>query len=218
MASYFNLTLDTIGPQSVSVVIAGGAAKTSTRIVNLAISTSDTVTTGYQMKVWGIDGVATEAAATWETYTSTKQVTLTSGDGTKTVYVKLRDDVYNESAQASDTIILDTAVPVVTVSGPDYSKISKVTGKNTATITWQADSDFVEYKVCVVTNSTDIHSAGVIIPTTGGSTNTSGVGTYTRQTDITTTIKGIDLETASAGDGVKIVKVFVKTDAGNWSV
>ena len=32
------------------------------------------------------------------------------------------------------------------------------------------------------------------------------------------TINGADLETASAGDGVKIVKVFVKNAAGTWSV
>jgi hypothetical protein len=32
------------------------------------------------------------------------------------------------------------------------------------------------------------------------------------------TIKGTDLETASAGDGAKTVKVFVQDLAGNWSV
>lgn len=37
-------------------------------------------------------------------------------------------------------------------------------------------------------------------------------------TPIEVTITGTDLETASSGDNVKIVKVFVKTEAGIWSV
>ena len=41
---------------------------------------------------------------------------------------------------------------------------------------------------------------------------------YPATTGITSVIDGRDLETASAGDGVKVVKVFVKDDAGNWSV
>lgn len=218
MASFFNLTLDTTGPQSVAVSINNGAAKTNTRVVNLAISTADGSTTGYQMKIWGIDGVANEGSASWETFQSAKQVTLTTGDGTKTVYVKLRDDVYNESAVVNDTIVLDTNVPVVTITGPDYSKISKVGGKDTATISFVSDVDFVQYKVCVVSASTDTQALGTVIPTTGGSTNTSGSGSFDAQDDITVTIKGADLEAASAGDGTKIVKVFVKTDGDNWSV
>jgi hypothetical protein len=34
---------------------------------------------------------------------------------------------------------------------------------------------------------------------------------------ISCTINGADLETASSGDGAKIVKVFVKDASGNWS-
>ena len=217
MASYFNLTLDTLGPQGVSLVINDGAAKTSNALVTVAISTSDASTTGYQMKIWGISGAELETDASWETYAASKQVTLLPGDGTKTVYVKLRDDVYNESGQASDSIVLDAYVPVVTVNGPDHSKISKVIGKDTSTITFMADREFVEYKVCVVDAQNAAHSAGVVIPTTGGSQNTSGTGTYAASEDITVTIKGADLETASNGDGVKIVKVFVKNDVGSWS-
>ena len=61
--------------------------------------------------------------------------------------------------------------------------------------------------------------AGTLIPTTGGSINTSGnEGNYPATTNIQVTINGTDLESASTGDGVKIVKVFVKTAAGIWSV
>ena len=78
---------------------------------------------------------------------------------------------------------------------------------------------FEEYKVCVVPANTSTQDAGTIIPITGGSVNTSGnEGDYEASTNIQVTIKGVDLETASSGDGVKIVKVFVKNAAGTWSV
>jgi len=218
LASYFNLKLDTTGPQNVAVLIDGGAAKTASTTVTLAITTDDVDTTGYQMKIWGIASAANEADASWETYQSSKQVTLATGDGAKTVYVKLRDDVHNVSSSASDSITLDTTVPVVTVAGPDYSKISKVSGKDTATITFQSDTAFVAYKVCVVSSTSDTQALGTTIPTTNGSTNTSGSGTFAANTDITVKIKGADLELASGGDGVKIVKVFVKDSEDDWSV
>ena len=171
------------------------------------------------MKIWGIDGVAEENSASWENFAPSKSVNLTSGDGLKTVYIKVRDDVGNESAQVSDTITLNTAVPVVTITGPDKSKISKVSGFNTAIINFTADVEFEEYKVCVVPQNSSTQDAGTPIPTDGGSINTSGsAGEYPASENIQVTITGTDLEAAASGDGVKIVKVFVKTAAGIWSV
>lgn len=83
----------------------------------------------------------TEGASAWITYSTSQEVKLSSGDGSKIVYVKIRDDVYNESSQASDSITLDTSVPVVTInSGPDVTKISKQTGKRTCSFQFQADA------------------------------------------------------------------------------
>ena len=219
MASYFNLTLDTLAPEGLSAVLNDGAIYTTSPGVTLKTTVSDADTTGYQMKIWGVDGAETEADAAWETFTASKAVTLTGGDGLKTVYVKVRDDVGNETAAVSDSITLDTAVPAVTVTGPDKSKISKVSGFNSAVIHFTSDVAFEEYKVCVVPASSSLQSAGTVIPTTNGSENTSGsAGGYAADTNISVTICGADLETASAGDGVKIVKVFVRNAAGTWSV
>ena len=81
-----------------------------------------------------------------------------------------------------------------------------------------SDVAFVEYKVCVVPTNSSEENAGTVIPTTGGSINTSGSeGNYPASEAISVTINGTDLATASSGDGVKIVKVFVKTAAGLWS-
>lgn len=92
MANYFNLTLDTTAPSGVSLSINSGAEYTTSASVSLAIACSDTDKTGYQMKIWGIAGKATENDATWETFASSKTVDLPTGDGLKTVYVKIRDD------------------------------------------------------------------------------------------------------------------------------
>lgn len=219
MASFFNLTLDTLAPSGLVVKLNDDALYTTSPGVTLKLTLTDADTSGYQMKIWGVSGAADEAAASWESYAASKAITLPSGDGLKTVYVKVRDDVGNESAAASDSITLDTSVPVVTVSGPDRSKVSKVSGYNSAVISFTADVAFEEYKVCVVPASNSIQSAGTVIPTTNGSENTSGsAGGYAADTNISVTIKGADLEAASSGDGVKIVKVFVKNAAGTWSV
>lgn len=219
MASYFNLTLDTTAPGGVTLSINDGALYATSTAVTLKISVEDSPTTGYQMKVWGVEGVDSETAASWENFSTSKSVNLTSGDGLKTVYIKVRDDVGNESAQVSDTITLNTAVPVVTITGPDKSKISKVTGFNTSIINFTSDVAFEEYKVCVVPQNNSTQDAGTIIGTTNGSINTSGSdGDYPASENIQVTINGADLEVASSGDGVKIVKVFVRNAAGTWSV
>lgn len=220
MASYFNLTLDTTAPAGVTLQINSGALYATSRPVTLTIGVSDEQTTGYQMKVWGdIDVASEETAASWETFATEKSVTLTTGDGLKTVHVKIRDDVGNESADVTDTITLNTAVPVVTVTGPDKSRISKVSGFDTSIINFTSDVAFDEYKVCVVTANSSTQDSGMTIGSTHGSINTSGTsGDYPASENIQVTIKAADLEAASSGDGTKIVKVFVKTEAGIWSV
>lgn len=219
MASYFNLTLDTLAPDGLTLSINDGALYTTSATVTLSISMTDEASAGYQMKIWGIEGVADEGSATWETYATSKSVTLVTGDGLKTVSIKVRDDVGNESAVVTDTITLDTAVPAVSVTGPDKSKISKVAGFNQSIFNFTSDVIFEEYKVCVVPANNSTQEAGTVIPTTAGSLNTSGSeGNYPASTNIQVTITGADLETASSGDGVKIIKVFVRNAAGTWSV
>lgn len=231
MANYFNLTLDTTGPANVTITLAGGAQFATDQLINATIATSDTPTTGYQMKLWGSLDVAwaksngllgaaasasTEADALWVTFAQTRQLRLAAGDGNKTINCKVRDDVHNPSAQASDSIVLDTSRPEVTITGPDTQKISKQAGKSVSAFSFVADEDYTAYKVKVVASSGAAHDTGTQIPTTGGSTNMSGAA-GTEGVPVECTITGADLEAASSGDGVKIVKVFVQDAAGNWS-
>jgi hypothetical protein len=222
MSSFFNLLLDTLAPDNLVAKLNNGALYTSSTSVTLGVTVDDADTTGYQMKIWGVDGVAAETDASWETFAASKAITLPTGDGLKTVNVKVRDDVGNETAAATLTITLVSDVPVVTVTGPDKSKISKVAGFDAAVISFMANVAFVEYKVCVVPAENSLVDAGTLIPVAGGSINTSGTADegneFAADTAINVTINGTDLESASGGDGTKIVKVFVKDERDIWSV
>jgi hypothetical protein len=228
MANNFTLILDTTGPASPSILIENNSTYATQHLVNVLIGTTDSNTSGYQMKIWGnVDDAynsniqSTKELSNWMSFSPSQQVKLASGDGSKTIFVVIRDDVHNESSQASDSITLDTTKPTVTITGPDVSKISKINGKNESSFSFVVsstpDSTYVEYKVKVVSSIGATHSTGTQIPVTNGSVNMSGSGSFPTTTPINCTINGADLELASSGDGSKIVKVFVKDQAGNWS-
>lgn len=217
MASYFNLTLDTTAPSNGSISLPAYASS-----VNITATLS--ATGASYMKLYG-DICATaggsaiaENDASWIAYDTSASIILTSTDATKTVYVKFKDDVGNVSAAVSASVVLDTSVPAVTIVGPDVSTISKVSGYNVSAFSFSADAAFVEWSVRVVPSTDSLHDAGTEIPTTGGSTNMHGTTATAASTAVSCSIYGADLETASSGDGAKIVKVFVKEASGNWSI
>ena len=225
MANYFYLTLDTTAPANPSISLDGGAQYASQQLVTATISTSDGVTTNYQMLIWGAVDVShnaniqtLEGGSTWISYNTSQQIKLSSGDGSKTIYIKIRDDVHNVSSQASDSIVLDMTVPTVTITGPDVAKISKIAGKNVSSFSFTSDTDYVEYKVKVVGTTGATQDTGAVIGTVNGSVNMSATGTFTGATPIESQINGTDLELAASGDGQKIIKCFVRDSAGNWSV
>ena len=216
MAAYFNLVLDTTAPSGGSITLDA-----RTNVVNITAAIS--ATGASYMKLWG-DICATaggpaidETDASWIAYAATANIILTAQDGTKTVYVRFKDDVGNESAATSASTILDTTGPVVTIVGPDVSKISKVAGFNVSAFSFSCTEDFNEWTVRVVPSTSSTHTAGTEIPTTGGSTNMHGTTPTAASTAVNCSIYGADLETASSGDGAKIIKVFVKDVTGNWS-
>lgn len=224
MAGHVTITLDTTGPQDPAVVINGGDPSAISRDVSLAITSSDGDVV--KVKIYGDvdDAFATgsyralEADAPWINLSSPHSVRLSSGDGSKTVKIKLRDDVLNVSSEATDTILLDTSAPTVTIeSGPDPDKISKQATADESELIFSADQDIVDWKVKVVSSSGAAHSTGTQIPDTAGSTNVLGTTDTDADDPITVTVKGADLEAAGA-EGDNIVKVFVKDAGGNWSI
>lgn len=225
MSSNFKVTLDTTAPGSPTFAIAAGASVVSSQVTDVNFSTTDGSTTGYQVKIWGnVDPTfnaaiqATEGASEWITYNAEVAVKLSATDGTKTLHAKIRDDVWNETSELSDSIELDTTAPTVTISsGPEPTKVSKVEGKRTVVFKFQADSEIQAWKVKVVPSAGSANTAGVAIGTTNGSTNMTGT-TLAKETNEECTIDGRDLAAAAGADGEYIVKVFVQDKAGNWSV
>lgn len=99
---------------------------TSSNAVTLTLSATDSSGVSQMQFSNVIDSSYSPA----EPYAATKQWTLSTGDGAKTVYVKYKDAVGNWSAAISDTITLDTAPPII--SDVSTSNIMP----STATITW----------------------------------------------------------------------------------
>ena len=226
MVNYINVTLDTTAPATPTLSLDGGSAFANDLLVDCLIGTADGVTTGYSMKIWGatIDTSydpniqATEGESEWIAFSTTKQIKITPDNGTKTISLRIRDQVNNVSGMVSDTISYDSTKPVVTTSLPDVTSISTNTDKNVVNFTFQVTEPFVEYRVKAVNSTGAEEVAGVQIGVENGSINTSGTGTFdTTVTPINVTIYGLDLQTASSGDGLKTIKVFVRDEAGLWS-
>jgi hypothetical protein len=107
-------------PPSGSIVINGGDTYATSTSVNLTLSASDAVCGVAKMR-FSNNG---SSWSTWQSYTTSKTWTLTSDNGTKTVYVQYQDHAGNTSSSYNDTIILDTAAPtgsIVINSGDTYA-------------------------------------------------------------------------------------------------
>ena len=101
-------------PPSGTITINGGAPATKSQAVTLTLSATDDSGTVAQMQ-FSNDG------STWSTpeaYATSKSWTLAGGDGTKTVSAKFADGGVKWSLPASDSIVLDTIAPVVTITSP----------------------------------------------------------------------------------------------------
>jgi len=100
-----DIELDTADPTG-SVSIDGGAQYATSRSVTLTFS-------GVSADV--VDVMISEDSgflgAIWQDYAASLPLTLSAGDGAKTVYVKFRDAALNESPDANDGITLDTSAP-----------------------------------------------------------------------------------------------------------
>lgn len=228
MASSTLITLDLTAPDA-ALSIDGGAAVTSDVDVDLTITSA--ASDKAQMKIYGdVDDAqapaeyrAAEGDAPWIAFSASKTIRLSSGDAVKTVRVKVRDDVDNVSSEASDTITLNTAIPIISITvALSPTKISKQTGKDTATLSFQSDVALDQWQVRLVTNANDPQTAGVVIPEAGGSDTQGGALAATTTQEVT--IKGVDLETAGAAGGPAAegvqhrIKVFGRSAANQqWS-
>ena len=121
-----NVAADTTPPTG-SITINAGTAATNSTAATLTLSATDTGGSVTQMR-FSNDG---SVFSTAEVYATSKSWTLASGDGAKTVYVQFKDAAGNwSSAPITDTIVLDTTAPAISVV-----TASSITATG-ATITW----------------------------------------------------------------------------------
>lgn len=129
--------LDTTPPTG-TITINNDDTYTTSSLVTLTLSATDLESgmgLGAQMQ-FSNDNIAW---STPEAYTTTKDWTLTEGDGPKTVYAKFKDAAGNWSDAFSDTITLNTMVVTITNISyfyDDLNRLKNITfnGTNTAYI------------------------------------------------------------------------------------
>jgi dipeptidyl aminopeptidase/acylaminoacyl peptidase len=98
-----SFSVDTVAPTG-TVTIQAGAVQTRTQTVTLTLGASDPAPASGVSHVRISNTASSLTSAAWTTFTPTRQWTLTSGAGSKTVYVQYRDAAANQSAIALDTI------------------------------------------------------------------------------------------------------------------
>ena len=234
MSNYINLTLDTLGPQNVSVVLNDGEHVTTENIVRYAVSHSDSDAADYQIKIWGTATCPAETDAEWQTFVSSGSVFVDDTTGLKTLYFKLRDDVFNESVTVSATINYVRERPTVQNLYVTPAKLSLVDKKNVASggFNFSETIDAVKIKIVSDVNASHDDPSNISIPTTNGSAmwddlNTDSYAISTLDHEITIPsimtvgfyINAKDIAAVAPGDGVKIIKFFVRSAmSGLWSV
>jgi len=113
-------------PPAGSVLINSGASATSSTAATLSLFATDALSAVIAMRL-SSNGTTFSAA---EPYATTRAWTLSTGDGTKTVYVQFQDAAGNWSSSFSDGIVLDTVAPAISAVAS-----SNISGSG-ATITW----------------------------------------------------------------------------------
>ena len=113
---------DTVAPAG-SININNNAVYTNSRTVTLLLSATDNVgIIGYYISPNPVTPSAN--ASGWQSVASSKSYTenitypLDSGDGKKALYIWYKDAAVNISQATSDSIILDTTAPSITITSP----------------------------------------------------------------------------------------------------
>ena len=111
-----NYKIENVAPTG-SISINNGATYTNSANVNLTLTGSDNLS-GVSSMMISEDSNFTSSS--WEPFSTTKAFILSSVDGTKNIYMKLKDNAGNISSIYEDSIILDTLAPspvVITKTG-----------------------------------------------------------------------------------------------------
>jgi len=228
------VTVDLTPPSTPSISISSGAEYTTSRDVILSITAAD----AYQMKV---SNYANFSGAVWENIIDTKSWTLTSGDGTKTVYLRVRD-IAGNTRDSSDSIILDTTEPScslsinnnalytntisvnLSITASDANGVKYMRFKND-TSNWTEWESFVTSKSWNLTNIEGERTVYVMVKDAAGNTKTasdkitldttppSDLSIYINNGSSYTNSQQVTLTLSAAGGPTKI---YLSNDKINW--
>ncbi len=186
-----------------TILINNGAAYTSSSNVTLTMTATDTEGEAIDMR-FSNDGFTWSS---WESKVSTKSWILSSGDGSKTVYMQLKDAAGNISNAFSDTIGVDTTPPFisgVTNGGIYNTDVTISFNEGTATLN---GSSF--------TSGSTVSSIGsytLVVTDRAGNTSTiSFVIDKTLPQAIEVTIKSTNFDSTKAKAGDTII-LAIKTN------
>ena len=118
---------DTTPPTSTSISVNAGAVATNTTAVTLTLGA-----TGASKMM--ISNDSTFTGELWENYLTSKNWTLISGNGVKTVYAKFKDTAGNVSTAVSDTITLGSVVIPAPATPPSPTPTSTTYNFGTTTL------------------------------------------------------------------------------------
>ncbi len=102
-----SITVDTTAPTLTSLTLNSGGYSTNSRTVSVSINAASEP--GMEMSILDYEPASVWEA--WQPYDASFTTVVPAGEGTKRVYVRLRDSVGNISGYVSDTIILDQTAP-----------------------------------------------------------------------------------------------------------
>lgn len=191
------LTVDNDPPYNASVIIdSQGVINTKTISVGLAVTDAKEMYLDGDIKaITGIDN----GLRNWVSYKDKITLTVTDKDGTKTIKAKFRDDMGNESAEVSDSIIIDATAPKGSIVINDGAELT---------------GSFI---VTLKLSTTDTNGVNGYQLSNDGTTWTSS---YVYPKDSPTyEVKGWDLRLfgGNSNSGQRTVYVKYKDVPGNWS-
>lgn len=208
-----------------------GATTTKSQNVTLSLYTSDNadkygafnllnVLTAFGLLDMGtkemmVSNSADFSGAAYEPYAAAKPWTLTTGNGTKTVYIKFKDATGNESSVLSDTIVLDTTAPSLSVNWPLQDTFTKdanltVTGQTDSSATLKVNNQVVSANADGTFSKQVTLSSGENTLTVTSQDSAGNVTTETRKVTLDTTAPTISI-TSPAEGAVTNQKTFTVT-------
>jgi len=106
------IRVDLVPPSAQQILIGGGSMYTSTRSVSLSLYSEDPGGSGVSQMRLRNEGLS----GSWEPYQTSRFWTLPAEEGQHTVYLATRDRAGNEADEVTDSIILDSRAPFVSLS------------------------------------------------------------------------------------------------------